>query len=111
MLKLVLEYPRSLIDDLVALGIRLPFDVLRADFGGIAPGVGPGDLIVSRVDHKTYVAIDEVGTEAAAATNVGIEPTSSPEAMAVDRPFIFAIRERWSGTILFLGRITSIPTR
>jgi serpin B len=107
--KLRLEYRRSLIEDLEALGIREAFDQNRADFGGIAPGAGPGTLYLTRVDHKTYVAVDEQGTEAAAVTNVGVGLTSAPPSMTVDHPFLFVIRERWSGTILFLGRITSIP--
>jgi serine protease inhibitor len=55
------------------------------------------------VEQKTFVEVNEEGTEDAAATVVGIAPTSAPPAMRVDRPFVFAIRERLSGTVLFLG--------
>jgi serpin B len=49
------------------------------------------------------VEVNEEGTEAAAATSVGIGVTSAPPSMVVDRPFMFAIRERLSGTVVFLG--------
>jgi serine protease inhibitor len=67
----------------------------------------PRDLFISEVKHKTFVDVNEEGTEAAAATSVGISTTSyqPPTIIAIDRPFLFAIRERFSGTILFLGRI------
>jgi serpin B len=57
------------------------------------------------VDQKTFVEVNEQGTEAAAATAVGVGRTSAPVAveMRVDRPFLFAIRERLSGAVLFLG--------
>jgi serpin B len=57
------------------------------------------------VEQKTFVEVNEEGTEAAAATAVGVGVTSAPlvVTMRVDRPFVFAIRERLSGTILFLG--------
>jgi len=59
---------------------------------------------ISEVKHKTFIKVDEEGTEAAAATSVGIVPTSV-FALLLDRPFIFAIRESTSGTILFIGRV------
>jgi serpin B len=63
------------------------------------------DLFISEVMHKTYVDVNEEGTEAAAATSVGMGVVSAPPMVVVDRPFLFAIRERFSGTILFMGRI------
>jgi len=63
------------------------------------------DLVISDVMHKTYVNVNEEGTEAAAATSIGMGVTSAPSAIVIDRPFLFAIRERFSGTILFLGRM------
>ncbi len=65
----------------------------------------PGGACISEVKHKTFVLVDELGTEAAAVTSVGVGVTSLPPAFRVDRPFLFAIRERLSGTILFVGRI------
>lgn len=78
-----------------------------ADFTGIAND----QLQITRVDHKTFVSIDEEGTEAAAATVVGVGVTSLPltVTLRVDRPFLVAIRERLSGTVLFLGLVAEIP--
>jgi serine protease inhibitor len=102
--KFRLEYSRQLNSDLAALGMEIAFDAGRADFYRIAD-VRPERLFISRVEQKTFVEVNEEGTEAAAATNVGISVTSLPQVveMKVDRPFLFAIRERLSGTIMFLG--------
>jgi serine protease inhibitor len=99
-----LEYTRRLNQDLKALGMEVAFDPGRADFSRIADA-GPERLYLSRVDQKTFVEVNEEGTEAAAATGVGVSVTSVRQVfeMKVDRPFAFAIRERLSGTIVFLG--------
>jgi serine protease inhibitor len=97
-----LEYTRQLRDDLTTLGMGIAFDRTRADFYRIAD-VRPDRLFITRVDQKTFVDVNEEGTEAAAATAVGIGVTSAPPSMVVDRPFVFAIRERLSGTVVFLG--------
>ncbi len=104
-----MEYSRQLKDDLTALGMGIAFDRERADFYRIAD-VGPERLYLTRVDQKTFVEVNEEGTEAAAATAVGVGLTSLPEfvEMRVDRPFVFAIRERLSGTVLFLGVMNAI---
>jgi serpin B len=62
-----------------------------------------GRACISEVRHKTFVLVDEAGTEAAAVTSVGVGVTSAPLPVTIDRPFLFAIRERLSGTILFIG--------
>jgi serine protease inhibitor len=103
-----LEYQRLLNDDLKALGMGIGFDPLRADFTGMAD-VAPERLFITKVTHKTFVDVNEEGTEAAAATSVGIGITSLPPTMQINRPFLFAIRERLTGTILFLGQITRVP--
>ncbi len=99
-----LEYGRRMNQDLQALGMGIAFDDGRADLYRIAD-VRPDRLYISRVDQKTFVEVNEEGTEAAAATAVGVGVTSAPQVveMRVDRPFVFAIRERLSGTVLFLG--------
>jgi serpin B len=72
--------------------------------------VSPGqNVFITRVTQKTFVEVNEEGTEAAAATSVGIGVTSMPPTVQVDRPFLIAIRERFAGTILFLGQVTRIP--
>jgi serpin B len=79
------------------------FDPAAADFSRITKA--RDDLYITSVRQKTFVEVNEEGTEAAAATSVGISVTSAPPAVIVDRPFIVAIRERLSGTLLFIGRI------
>jgi serpin B len=73
----------------------------------------PNDyLYISEVFHKTFLALDEKGTEAAAATAVVMMRATAfiekpkPLEVRVDRPFLFAIQHRPSGTCLFLGRVT-----
>ncbi len=107
--KLRLEYQRELKDDLAALGMRRAFDPDLADFSALVEGPLAGNLYLTRVTQKTFVNINEEGTEAAAATSVGVGETAAPVTVLVDRPFLLAIRERYSGTILFLGQITRIP--
>ncbi len=65
----------------------------------------PLDLYISEVKHKTFVDVNEEGTEAAAATSVGISTVSARGPFLVDRPFVFVIRERFSGAIIFAGKI------
>jgi serine protease inhibitor len=106
--KLKLSYERKLNDDLKALGMRAAFNASDADFTNMAPA---RDVYISFVKQNTFVDVNEEGTEAAAVTTVGAVVTSAPVAvtMRVDRPYVFAIRERLSGTVLFLGRIVRIP--
>ncbi len=90
---------------LIGLGMSIPFQSGKADFSGID---GTRDLFINDVVHKAFIAVDEEGTEAAAATAVIIGTTSVPTIMntfIVDRPFIFLIRDKETGTILFMGRI------
>jgi serpin (serine protease inhibitor) len=87
--------------------------------GPVCPRIAdvcPERLYLTRVDQKTFVEVNEEGTEAAAATAVGV--TSAPQVfeMKVDRPFVLAIPERLSGTVLFLGvmnaeRQASLPPK
>ena len=104
-----MEYSRRLNDDLIALGMGVAFDDSQADFYRIA-NVSPERLYLSRVEQKTFVEVNEEGTEAAAATAVGVSVTSAPVVveMRVDRPFVFAIHERLSGAVLFLG-LMNVP--
>ena len=70
------------------------------------------DLFIKDVIHRAMVAVDEKGTEAAAATAVVFKRQAAQvaEPLVVDRPFIFAIRDDATGTILFLGRVVD-PTK
>ncbi len=55
--------------------------------------------------HKTFLQVDEEGTEAAAVTSVGIITTSVPPVITVNRPFVFLIREKSSNAVLFIGQL------
>ncbi len=118
-----LQFPKLLLEGrtislsgaLEALGMKTAFDVPAgsADFGRAAPRT-PGDyLALSEVFHKTYLAIDEHGTEAAAATAAVMfdamaaqEVPEQPVAVHVDHPFFFAIQHRATGACLFLGTVS-----
>lgn len=103
----------SLSSALRALGVSDAFDVRTADFTGIARPAANGEkLVLSDVVHKAFVKIDEKGTEAAAATAViaiaatGIAIEAPPFEVKADRPFLFLIRDKTTGLVLFLGRVT-----
>jgi serine protease inhibitor len=101
--KFKLEYEKVLNETLAALGMPTAFSDF-ADFSGMSAANG-NDLSISEVKHKSFVEVNEEGTEAAAVTSVTIVETSMPVEFRVDRPFLFAIREQFSGTILFMGKI------
>lgn len=107
--KFRLAWDDTLNSALKSLGMGIAFNRFYADFTRISKD---GGLAISQVRQKTYVDVNEEGTEAAAATSVGVVAVSlrtGPVPMRVDRPFVFAIRERLSGTILFLGKIVAPP--
>jgi serine protease inhibitor len=92
------------------MGMNLPFAPGQADFTRLSSTMGR-NLFISFVKQNSFVDVNEVGTEAAAVTTIGIEVTSLPQrtVMKVDRPFVFVLRERLSGTILFAGKIMNPP--
>lgn len=91
------------------MGMRIAFEPGEANFRGIADT----DLFIRQVVHKTFLRIDEKGTEAAAATGVEFELTSAPviepPTFRADHPFLLLIRDKRTGAVLFLGRIAD-PT-
>jgi serpin B len=102
-----LEYEKTLNDQLKDLGMRAAFSAREADFSGIR---AEKDLYISEVKHKAVVEVNEEGTEAAAATSVGISVTSMREprerfTFIADRPFLMAIRDSQTGAILFMGAV------
>ncbi len=105
-----LEYERTLNDDLSALGMRVAFDGAAANFHPMTTTAE--QLYIKYVKHKTYVDVHEEGTEAAAVTvvGVGVVCACGPAPFHVDRPFVFVIRERLSGAILFTGKVVRIPS-
>lgn len=94
-----LEYEANLNDTLEALGMGIAFGG-GADFSGMGP-----NLFISEVRHKTFVEVNEEGTEAAAVTAV-VGVKSLPPAFRVDRPFFFTIYDAETETILFMGTVT-----
>ena len=96
----------SLANDLKALGMREAF-ADTADFSGMD---GTTNLYLSDVIHRSYVEVNEAGTEAAAVTLEFVKRKGLAQLFKADHPFIFLIRENGSGSILFLGRITD-PTQ
>ncbi len=101
--KFTLQYELEMKDVLSGLGMGIAFAPIQADFTRINPT--PGLLYISKVKHKTFVDVNEEGTEAAGVTSVEVRQVSIPPTLYIDRPFLFAIRERFSGTVLFLGLI------
>jgi serpin B len=104
----------QLSEALQSLGMKSAFDIPSgsANFNGIAPRKADDYLFISDVLHKTFVDVNEDGTEAAAATAVvmlagAAMPREKPVEVRVDRPFLFAIQHRPSGACLFLGRVTN----
>lgn len=102
--KFRLAWEDELNDELKAMGMHQAFIPDGARFTRISRSVGD-HLYIDFVKQKAFVDVDEEGTEAAAVTVVGIGVTSAPMPITIDRPFVFAIRERLSGTVLFLGKI------
>ena len=100
--KFSFEFETSLKDVLIAMGMEKAFSS-SADFSGILEG---GGLMVSDVRHKTFVEVNEQGTEAAAVTSVEIVLTSIGNHFTANHPFLFVIAEKSSGSILFSGRFS-----
>lgn len=102
-----MEYSRDLNNPLKALGMGVAFEQGKADFSGMRE---QKDLYISQVKHKAIIEVNEEGSEAAAATSVGMSTTSmrrEPErfSFVADRPFLLAIRDQQTGAILFLGAV------
>ena len=94
---------------LMSMGMQNVFDAGTADLSGID---GRRNLVVSDVVHQAYVDVNEEGTEATAATGVHIQLTSMQVGQPIfkaDHPFLFLIREKTSGSVLFMGRLNEPP--
>lgn len=102
--KFTLSWESRLNEPLQAMGMRQAFVAGGADFTRLSPSAGR-DLFISEVKQKTWVEVNETGTTAAAVTSVGVGVTSMPPMWVINRPFVVAIRERLSGTLLFLGKV------
>jgi serpin B len=104
--KFKFSYEKVLNDQLKAMGMTDAFNPFTADLSGISDA----GIFVSFVKQNTFVEVDEVGTEAAAVTTIGIELTSmppQPNQFVIDKSFIFAIRERTTNTLMFIGQVVN----
>ena len=111
--KFKIETRESLAADLEAMGMPMAFSPREADFSGIALRTSMENLFIGSVIHQTFIENNEDGTEAAAATAVGVQaaiavlqPPQRVYVFNANHPFIFLIRQNRSGSILFMGRIT-----
>jgi len=100
------ESTRELKAPLQTLGMRTAFEPGAADFSGM--GGAPGDLYIDGIYHKAFIAVDEQGTEAAAATAVTVGLLSLPATveLSFDRPFMFMVYDHPTGQIVFVGRVS-----
>ena len=104
--KFKFSYEKYLNDQLKGMGMLDAFDPYLADLSGISDA----SIFVSFVKQNTFVEVDEKGTEAAAVTTIGVEVTSfppQPREFVIDKPFVFAIRERTTNTLLFIGQVAN----
>ena len=100
------SYEKVLNDQLQSMGMIDAFNSSLANLSGISDA----SIFVSFVKQNTFVEVDEKGTEAAAVTTIGVEVTSVPpqsKQFIIDKPFIFAIRERTTNALLFIGQIVN----
>lgn len=102
------QYRASLVPLLRAMGMDIAFTG-SADFSGIHPP--PPPLAITSVNHASYVRVDEEGTTAAAATSVGVSVLAilrPGKTFVVDRPFVLALRDEHTGSLLFAGAIRTL---
>lgn len=112
--KVILELPRfelqlplQLDSTLKGLGLRKVYgDGSKADLTGIHES---GDLQLATVVHEAFIVVDEEGTEAAAASGGSTFVVSLPPRLRFDRPFVFFLRHRSTGVVLFMGRVAQLP--
>ena len=102
--KFKVEYEKPLNQVLKDLGMQVAFTKGVADFTKINPG---GNLYIDQVMHKSFIEVNEEGTEAAAVTSVGVGTTSVPVIpyFTANRPFLYVIRENKTNSILFIGKM------
>jgi serpin B len=104
-----IEYEQMMNDVFIKLGIKEAFSNLTADFSRIRK---ENDLYISKIKHKTYIEVNEKGTEAAAASSIEIGLKTAieindqtPFDMVVNKPFLFLITENNTGSIIFIGQV------
>ena len=108
--RFAMDTQANLVDSLRALGMSDAFEAAQADFTGIAKE----PLFISEVIHQANIDVDEHGTEAAAATAVGMSTGGGcggwnplkTITLRLDRPFLFFVRDTETGAVLFMGQVT-----
>lgn len=102
------EYDKELEEDMIAMGMKDAFDAYKAKFANMSDA----ELYIGLLQQFTYINVDEEGTEAAAVTVGGMFDNAvgfpSPVPFFVNRPFAFMIKEKSTGAILFMGKITEL---
>lgn len=104
--KFKFSYEKFLNDQLKSMGM---IDAFIPDVANLS-GISDASIYVNFVKQNTFVEVDEKGTEAAAVTTIGVYATSfppQPREFVIDKPFVFAIRERTTNTLLFIGQVTN----
>ena len=104
--KIEAKYPSEIMESIKAMGIKHIFT------GGSFPGINP-ELFVNSIAQDTFIEVDEAGTEASAVTSTGFgaaDPSYTPPILTIrmDRPFAFAIREKTTGAVLFMGKVVKM---
>ena len=102
--KFTMTWMGELNKPLVTMGMTDAFNS-RADFSGMSERAKDDGLHITAAVHKAFVEVNEEGTEAAAATGIGMGATSIPPSFRADHPFVFIIRHNTTGAILFVGRV------
>lgn len=102
--KFEFKYENTINEELESLGMTDAFNVQKANFKGINEDQ---QIYISEVKHKSYIKVDEKGTEAAAVTSATFTTTAvgPGEIFAADHPFVFAIKEKDTNAILFIGKV------
>lgn len=101
-------------DELAALGMPLAFDQEKADLSGLGRNPFGRNLYISQVLHKTFIAVDELGTKAGAVTVVevttesAVEPAGEVYYVTLDRPFVYMIVDNATGLPIFIGNVMEI---
>lgn len=106
--KFKIDYEANLNQALSDLGMATAFEEDQSDFSNMLAEGAKDQIMISQVKHKTFIEVDEVGTEAAAATSVEMSLTSMPIndfELKFDRPFFYAIQDSQTGSIVFMGSI------
>lgn len=106
--KFTMAYENSLNQVLSDMGMGIAFEAGTADFSKMTEAAALGDVYISDVKHKTFIQVDEAGTEATAVTSVEVGTTSMPVydfELNFDRPFFYAVQDLETGAIIFMGTL------